>query len=123
LFNTYCAVCHDQAGLGQGITTQYGMINPPTFLSPRLQAAPVGYLYQVITEGKGQMGSYADKIKPPDRWAVVAYVRALQRAGTATIDDLPPSMRERLRQQQEDQHGQQRQQQSTGASTQGAAGR
>lgn len=91
LFNVYCAVCHDQTGGGKGITTQYGMISPPSYHQDRLREVPDGYLFQVITEGKGLMGSYHDKIKLQDRWAVVAYVRALQRAAHALPSDLPAS--------------------------------
>jgi mono/diheme cytochrome c family protein len=93
LFENNCRVCHGATGVGNGITTQYGMNNPPSYLIDRLRTAPNGYLYQVITEGKGQMGPYGPNVKPRDRWAIVAYVRVLQRAASGTINDVPENKR------------------------------
>ena len=93
LFENNCRICHGATGEGTGITTQYGMNAPPSYLLERLRTAPNGYLYQVITEGKGQMGPYGPNLKSRDRWAVVAYVRALQRSASGTIDDVPQSRR------------------------------
>lgn len=93
LFENNCRVCHGATGVGNGITTQYGLNAPPSYLIDRLRTAPNGYLYQVITEGKGQMGPYGPNIKPRDRWAIVAYVRVLQRAASGTITDVPESKR------------------------------
>ncbi len=95
-YDTYCAVCHDRTGSGNGITTQYGMLNPSSYHTDRLREVPDGEIYQVITMGKGQMGSYADKIERRDRWAIVAYVRALQLAQQATLDEVPEAERSRL---------------------------
>ena len=95
-FEIYCAPCHGRAGDGQGITTRFGMINPPSYHDERLRKMSAGGIFQVITEGKGQMGPYAAKIEPADRWAVVAYVRALQRAWSATLDDVPEDRRKEL---------------------------
>ena len=89
LYQTYCTVCHGGYGSGTGITMEYGQAPPANYHSDRLRAATDGYLYQVITEGKGLMGPYGPSIKPEERWSVVAYVRALQRAGTGTIKDVP----------------------------------
>jgi mono/diheme cytochrome c family protein len=96
LFNTYCAVCHGGFGSGTGITVQYGQAPPANYHSDRLRQAPDGYIYQVITEGKGLMGPYGPSIKQEDRWSVVAYVRALQRAGTGKMQDVPENRRGEL---------------------------
>ncbi len=97
-FNIYCAVCHGGTGDGKGITTnvRYGMTNPPTYHQDRLRQVADGYVFQVITEGKNTMGPYGERIHPADRWAIVAYLRALQRANNATIDDVPESQRKEL---------------------------
>jgi mono/diheme cytochrome c family protein len=76
----YCAVCHGSTGDGNGITKRYGMGATPTFHDERLRNTAEGDLYDVISNGRNTMLPYADKILPEDRWAVVAYVRALQRA-------------------------------------------
>lgn len=96
LFTTYCTVCHGAFGNGAGITTKYGIAPPANYHTDRLRKATDGYLYQVITEGKGLMGAYGPSVKPQDRWAVVAYVRALQLAGNATIEDVPQAQRAEL---------------------------
>jgi mono/diheme cytochrome c family protein len=84
----YCAACHGALGDGNGITKQYGMGATPTYHDDRLRGVPEGEIYHVITAGKGNMLSYADKLEPADRWAVVAYVRALQRAQTGAVADV-----------------------------------
>lgn len=98
VFTTYCIVCHGAFGSGNGITTQYGQSPPANYHTDRIRQSTDGYLYQVITEGKGLMGPYGPSIRPQDRWAVVAYIRALQRAGNATIKDVPENMRQELEQ-------------------------
>lgn len=100
VFNTYCAVCHGAFGTGNGVATNYGMATPANYHSDRLRQVTDGYLYQVITDGKGLMGAYGPSIKPDDRWAVVAYVRALQRAGNARIEDVRQNVRPELEKQQ-----------------------
>jgi mono/diheme cytochrome c family protein len=96
VFSTYCVVCHGAFGTGNGITTNYGQAPPANYHADRLRQATDGYLYQVITEGKGLMGPYGPSIAPEDRWAVVAYVRALQRAGQGHLQDVPENLREQL---------------------------
>lgn len=76
----YCAVCHSAVGDGKGMTNLYGMKQTPSYHDDRLRNMPEGEIYNTITNGKNTMLSYADKLSPEDRWAVVAYVRALQRA-------------------------------------------
>jgi mono/diheme cytochrome c family protein len=95
-YNIYCSVCHGKTGDGNGITKQYGMGATPTFHDNRLREVPEGEIYHVITHGKGNMLSYADKLEPKERWAVVAYVRALQRTQTGTVNDVPPAHRNEL---------------------------
>jgi mono/diheme cytochrome c family protein len=88
----YCAPCHGQLGDGNGITKSYGMLVTPTYHDDRLRAMPEGEIYHVITHGKNTMMSYADKLTPDDRWAVVAYVRALQRAAHGSLKDVPAEL-------------------------------
>ncbi|MSU24768.1 MAG: cytochrome c [Opitutus sp.] len=86
----YCAPCHSAVGDGQGITRQYGMGATPTYHDDRLRQIEEGQLYNAITNGSPNknMLPYADKLTPEDRWAVVAYVRALQRAQRGTAADV-----------------------------------
>lgn len=74
----YCVVCHDAAGTGHGKIVERGFTSPPSYHSDRLRNAPVGHLFRVVTLGYGSMPSYASQIPVRDRWAIVAYVRALQ---------------------------------------------
>ena len=92
-FEIYCAPCHGKLGDGQGITKSYGMVATPTYHDDRLRTMPEGEIFNTITNGKNTMFPYADKLSPDDRWAVVAYVRALQRSHHATIDDVPLEQR------------------------------
>ena len=95
-FTIYCAPCHGAVGDGNGITKQYGMGATPTFHDSRLRTMAVGEIFNTITNGKGNMLSYADKLPADDRWAVIAYVRALQRAAHATAADVPPGHKSEL---------------------------
>jgi mono/diheme cytochrome c family protein len=88
-FQIYCAPCHGALGDGNGITKSYGMVATPSYHDDRLRAMPEGEIFNTITHGKNTMFPYADKLSPDDRWAVVAYVRALQRSHHASIDDVP----------------------------------
>lgn len=97
-FDIYCAPCHGRVGDGNGMAVQRGMRRPPSLHIERLQKAPVGYFFDVITNGFGAMYDYSDRIPARDRWAIVAYVRALQRSQNARIDDVPPADRERMTQ-------------------------
>jgi len=89
----YCYPCHGALGDGNGITKSYGMVATPSYHDDRLRTMPEGEIFNTITHGKNTMFPYADKLSPDDRWAVVAYVRALQRAHHATIDDVPLEQR------------------------------
>jgi mono/diheme cytochrome c family protein len=95
-FNIYCAPCHSQTGEGDGMVVRRGYKQPPSMHDPRLRAQPLGYFYDVITRGFGQMPDYAAQIQPKDRWAVAAYLRALQISQHATVEDVPAEERENL---------------------------
>lgn len=95
-YSIYCAPCHGALGDGQGVTKAYGMGATPTYADPRILALPEGEIFNTITNGKGNMQSYADKLSAEERWAVVLYVRALQRAQTGTLDDVPAEHRAEL---------------------------
>jgi mono/diheme cytochrome c family protein len=77
-FNIYCIVCHGPIGNGDGMVVRRGFPQPPTYHDDRLRNAPVGHFFDVITNGWGKMNSYAYQVPPADRWAIVAYIRALQ---------------------------------------------
>lgn len=77
-YNIYCIVCHGPSGNGDGMIVRRGFSPPPTYHDDRLRNAPVGHFYDVIANGWGKMNSYAAEIQPADRWAIVAYIRALQ---------------------------------------------
>lgn len=95
-FTIYCSPCHGRLGDGQGITKKYGMGATPTYQDDRIRNMPEGEIFNTITHGKGNMLSYADKLTVEDRWAVIAYVRALQRAQMGTVADVPLADRKEL---------------------------
>jgi mono/diheme cytochrome c family protein len=88
-FTIYCSPCHGAVGDGNGVTRQYGMGAAASYHDDRLRKMAEGEIFNTITNGKGQMNPYADKLAPADRWAVIAYLRALQRAQTGTAADVP----------------------------------
>jgi mono/diheme cytochrome c family protein len=95
-FDIFCAPCHGPAGDGTGMIVQRGMPQPPSFHDPRLIAAPDAHFVETITNGHGAMYSYADRVPPADRWAITAYIRALQRSEAESLDAVPPTERARL---------------------------
>lgn len=95
-FDIYCAVCHGRTGQGRGIVVQRGFPAPLSFDLQRLRDEPPGYFYDVITRGYGVMFSYANRVAPDDRWAIAAYIRALQFSHHATLADVPPAARAKL---------------------------
>jgi mono/diheme cytochrome c family protein len=95
-FNIYCTPCHDYTGSGNGMIVQRGFPPPPSYHIDRLRQAPVGHFVDVITNGYGAMYSYADRVPPRDRWAIAAYIRALQMSQHATMDDVPSQERAKL---------------------------
>jgi len=88
-YEIFCSVCHGRVGDGNGMVPQRGFPPPPTYHQPRLRNAPPGYLFGVITHGYGVMYSYADRVPAADRWAIVAYIRALQLSQNAVWNDIP----------------------------------
>lgn len=95
-FNIYCSPCHDRVGTGQGMVVRRGFRPPPSFHIDRLRQAPVGHFFDVVTNGFGAMADYAEQVSPKDRWAITAYVRALQLSQRATLADAPEKERQRL---------------------------
>ena len=90
----YCVLCHDPLGTGLGKIVERGYTQPPSYHIERLREAPAGYLYAVVSEGYGSMPSYSAQIPPRDRWAIVAYVRALQASQHFPVDKLSPDLRQ-----------------------------
>jgi mono/diheme cytochrome c family protein len=88
-FNIYCTPCHSRTGDGNGVIVQRGFRPPPSFHTDRLRKAPLGYFFDVMTNGFGAMPDYASQIPPRDRWCIVAYIRALQLSQGATASDIP----------------------------------
>jgi mono/diheme cytochrome c family protein len=88
-FNVYCTPCHGRVGDGNGFIPSRGLKRPPSYHIDRLRKAPVGYFFDVMTNGFGVMQDYSAQIAPRDRWAIVAYVRALQLSQNATSADVP----------------------------------
>ena len=95
-FDIYCAPCHGRTGEGNGMIVQRGFPVPPSFHIDRLREAPVGHFVDAITRGYGIMYSYAARVAPADRWAIAAYIRALQLSREATVADLTPEQRAKL---------------------------
>jgi mono/diheme cytochrome c family protein len=95
-FNIYCSPCHGRLGDGEGMIVQRGFSHPPTYHSDRLRQAPVGHFFDVITNGFGAMHSYAARVQPRDRWAIIAYIRALQLSQTASSALVPADKRAEL---------------------------
>lgn len=90
-FDIYCAVCHGRTGEGNGMVVERGFPAPPSFHEQRLRDAPVGHFFDVMTNGYGVMCSYASRVRPEDRWAIVAYIRALQLSQNARPADADPA--------------------------------
>jgi mono/diheme cytochrome c family protein len=95
-FLIYCAPCHSPVGDGDGLVTHHGFPHPPSYHTDRLREAPDRHFFDVITNGYGIMYSYADRVMPRDRWAIVAYIRALQLSQHAAAETLPADLRAEL---------------------------
>lgn len=95
-FEIFCTPCHDRTGAGVGMVVRRGYRPPPSLHIDRLRDMPIGQFYDVMTRGLGAMPDYAQQIPPSDRWAIAAYVRALQLSQRATIQDVPEQERRRL---------------------------
>jgi mono/diheme cytochrome c family protein len=104
-YTVYCAICHDANGSGNGKIVQRGFTKPPSYITDNsrqlahsgfqvpLREVPVGYLFDVPTNGFGAMADYSLQVSPRDRWAIAAYIRTLQLSQNIQLDELPPSMR------------------------------
>lgn len=88
-YNIYCSPCHSELGDGRGMIVQRGLRPPPSYHTDRLRRAPIGHFFDVITNGFGAMPDYATQIPVADRWAIAAYIRALQLSQNAQPSDVP----------------------------------
>jgi len=104
-FNIYCAVCHGPLGDGGGMVPKRGFRKPPTYHDDRLRNAPVGYFFDVITNGFGNMPDYSAQVEPADRWRIIAYIRALQLSQRASVADVPADKRGELDKKPEGKEG------------------
>ena len=96
-FNIYCSVCHGESGYADGVVVRRGFPQPPSYHIDRLRRAPVGHFYDVITHGYGVMYSYSDRLQTPeDRWAVAAYIRALQYSQYTKAEELTPDQTQKV---------------------------
>jgi mono/diheme cytochrome c family protein len=95
-FNVFCTPCHGPTGSGNGMVVQRGFRAPPSYHEDRLRNAPVGYFFDVMTNGFGAMQDYASQVPVADRWAIAAYIRALQLSQRATVADVPANRRAQL---------------------------
>lgn len=95
-YTIFCSPCHGALGDGHGMVVRRGFRQPPSFHEERLREAPPGHYFDVITNGFGAMASYASRVAPEDRWAIIAYVRALQLSQRARLEDVPPEKRKEL---------------------------
>jgi len=95
-FNTFCSPCHDYLGTGLGMIVQRGFKRPTSFHDPRLRDAPVGYFFDVMSNGFGDMSSYAAQLEPQERWEIAAYIRVLQLSQHVRLADLTAEDRAHL---------------------------
>jgi mono/diheme cytochrome c family protein len=95
-FEAFCAPCHDRTGSGEGMVVRRGLRRPPSYHIDRLREAPLGYFVDVISRGFGAMPDYAAQVPAADRWAIAAYIRALQLSQHARVTDLSEAERRRL---------------------------
>jgi hypothetical protein len=95
-YEIFCTPCHGLLGTGQGMIVRRGFTPARSFHEPRVRQAPAGHYFEVMTRGFGTMPSYANQVSPQDRWAIIAYIRALQLSRSVRVDELPPEDRERL---------------------------
>jgi cytochrome c553 len=96
-FDIFCSPCHGRVGQGDGMVVSRGFRSPPSYHLDRLREAPIGHFVDVMSNGFGAMPSYASRVPPQDRWAIAAYIRALQLSQRATLADVPEAERQTLR--------------------------
>ena len=97
-YNIFCSPCHGVTGKGDGMIVRRGYRQPPSYHDARLQTAPLGHFYDVATNGFGAMPDYRAQVSPRDRWAIAAYIRALQLSQHASANDIPAEERQKLSQ-------------------------
>jgi mono/diheme cytochrome c family protein len=95
-FNIFCSECHGKLGDGNGMVPARGYRRPPSYHTDTLRVAKTGHFFDVMTNGFGAMPSYAPQVPVVDRWAIIAYIRALQLSQNATVNDVPPDLRGKL---------------------------
>ncbi|MEA3188816.1 MAG: hypothetical protein QOD99_2646 [Chthoniobacter sp.] len=95
-FTVNCAICHGATGAGNGIVSQYGLVGVANFQDARLRAMPDGQIFNTITNGKNTMGAYGSNVTVEDRWAIIAYIRALQQMQNSKVADVPENLRAQL---------------------------
>lgn len=95
-YDAFCAECHGRAGDGNGVVAQRGFPAPPSYHADRLRGVPLGHFFDVMTNGYGVMASYSSQIDPQDRWAIAAYIRALQLSQNAKLEDLAANEKQEL---------------------------
>lgn len=95
-YDAMCVECHDRTGTGNGMVVLRGFPQPPSYHVPRLRNAPIGHFFDVITNGYGVMYAYAPRVEPEDRWAIAAYIRALQLSHNVNASELTPAERQKL---------------------------
>src|SRR5271169_4234515 len=115
-YGIFCSPCHGLQGDGLGVVALRGMKHPPSYHQERLRQEPNGYIYDVVTNGFGAMYGYSAQIPPRDRWAIIAYVRALQLSRNAKAADLPAELRDKLKQGDEHKQDSESKKNSTGGS-------
>jgi mono/diheme cytochrome c family protein len=96
-YEIFCSPCHDRLGTGQGMIVRRGFPRARSLHEPRLREAPAGHFFEIITQGFGPMPSYANQLSEHDRWAVIAYIRALQFSRNVRLDQLPPEDRAKMK--------------------------
>jgi cytochrome c553 len=99
-YEIFCSPCHDRLGTGQGMIVRRGFPRARSLHESRLRDAPIGHFFEVMTQGFGPMPSYANQLAEHDRWAVIAYIRALQLSRNARLDQLPPEDRAKMKETQ-----------------------
>ena len=112
-YNIYCAVCHGATGEGDGMIVRRGLTRPPSLTEDRLVKAPASHFVEVITNGYGAMYSYSDRVSPEDRWAITAYIRALQLSQRADVKSLAASDLQMIQQQQQQSQQPEQQQEAS----------
>ena len=95
-YDIYCSPCHGRTGDGDGMIVQRGFRHPPSYHEERLRTAPIGHFVDVMTNGFGAMADYRQQVEARDRWAIAAYIRALQLSQHATLGDVPAGERAKL---------------------------